>query len=178
MRFLSDSYLRTGRKMVWEIQTSIPLSFTSIIWLIKKKRYGDYVSKNLICSFVSGPRKLWNLICTLKGVNKFDGESYFTAKKIHSNYCAFCWKRTTFFGWCPMLFYHSKILDIPVRWKRLSGVLKITCPDRGNHGSGQIINVAESPSWRIEPSGWRRQLAVNDYSLSAGSNPYTSLIER
>lgn len=109
MRFLSDSYLRTGRKMVWEIQTSIPLSFTSIIWLIKKKRYGDYVSKNLICSFVSGPRKLWNLICTLKGVNKFDGESYFTVKKIHSNYCAFCWKRTTFFGWCPMLFYHSKI---------------------------------------------------------------------
>lgn len=109
MRFLSDSYLRTGRKMVWEIQTSIPLSFTSIIWLIKKKRYGDYVSKNLICSFVSGPRKLWNLICTLKGVNKFDGEPYFTAKKIHSNYCAFCWKRTTFFGWCPMLFYHSKI---------------------------------------------------------------------
>ena len=109
MRFLSDSYLRTGRKMVWEIQTSIPLSFTSIIWLIKKKRYGDYVSKNLICGFVSGPRKLWNLICTLKGVNKFDGESYFTAKKIHSNYCAFCWKRTTFFGWCPMLFYHSKI---------------------------------------------------------------------
>ncbi len=37
--------------------------------------------KNLICGFVSGPRKLWNLICTLKGVNKFDGESYFTAKK-------------------------------------------------------------------------------------------------
>ena len=109
MRFLSDSYLRTGRKMVWEIQTSIPLSFTSIVWLIKKKRYEDYVSKNLTCSFVSGARKPWNLICTLKGVNKFDGESYFTAKKIHSNYCAFCWKRTTFFGWCPMLFYHSKI---------------------------------------------------------------------
>ena len=109
MRFLSDSYLRTGRKMVWEIQTSIPLSFTSIIWLIKKKRYGDYVSKNLICGFISGPRKLWNLICTLKGVNKFDGKSCFTAKKIHKNYRVFCWKRKTFFRWCPMLFYHSKI---------------------------------------------------------------------
>ena len=28
------------------------------------------------------------------------------------------------------------ILDIPVRWKRLSGVLESACPDRGNHCSG------------------------------------------
>lgn len=70
------------------------------------------------------------------------------------------------------------IMDIPVRWKRLSGVLEITCPERGNHGFGQIMIAAEPPSWRLEPPGWGHQLAVNDYSLIAGSNPYTSLIER
>lgn len=76
--------------------------------MIKKKRYGDYVSKNLICSFVSGPRKLWNLICTLKGVNKFDGESYFTTKKYTRIIECFAEKKLSLDD-ALCFFYHSKI---------------------------------------------------------------------
>ena len=77
--------------------------------MIKKKRYEDYVSKNLICNFVSGPGKRWNLICTLKGVKKFDGESYFTAKKYTRIIVLFAEKEKLSLDDALCFFYHSKI---------------------------------------------------------------------
>lgn len=42
----------------------------------------------------------------------------------------------------------QKRIDGPhsVKYSRLSGVLEITCPERGNHGFGQIMIAAEPPS--------------------------------
>lgn len=77
--------------------------------MIKKKRYEDYVSKNLICNFVSGPGKRWNLICTLKGVNKFDSKSCFTTKKYTRIIECFAEKEKLSLDDALCLFYHSKI---------------------------------------------------------------------
>ena len=72
------------------------------------------------------------------------------------------------------LFEYTGALKAPVRCfgNQLSGKGKSSFRTDNEYGG------AASLKDRIEPTGQGRQLVANDYSLSAGSNPYTSLIER
>ena len=69
---------------------------------------------------------------------------------------------------------YTSALKAPVRCfgNQLSGKGKSSFRTDNEYGG------AASLKDRIEPTGQGRQLVANDYSLSAGSNPYTSLIER
>ena len=68
-------------------------------------------------------------------------------------------------------------VDIPVRRKRLSGVLEIAYPKRGNHDSkGDKCGGATIPEKKHSRMG--TPVKGYNYSLNAGSNPYTSRIER
>ena len=69
---------------------------------------------------------------------------------------------------------YTGALKVPVRCfgNQLSGKGKSSFRTDNEYGG------AASLKDRIEPTGQGRQLVANDYSLSAGSNPYTSLIER
>lgn len=74
--------------------------------------------------------------------------------------------------------YWQAYLVIPVRGKRLSGVLEIICPDRGNHHSGDDVCGGASIPERILPGMESPMTVLRFYSLSSGSSPYTSLMER
>ena len=64
-------------------------------------------------------------------------------------------------------------LKVPVRR------LEITYPKSGNTvPDRQGMRRSSHPEEQNFSPGWGHQLAVNDYSFSAGSNPYTSFIER
>ena len=55
---------------------------------------------------------------------------------------------------------------------------KVQCFGKSSVRTDNECGGAANLKDRIEPTGQDRQLAANDYSLSVGSNPYTSLIER
>ena len=62
-----------------------------------------------------------------------------------------------------------------------TGAVKPLVRRAGNRESGHEetgIFAAEPPSCRQRSAGWGRQLMRCYYSLNAGSNPYTSLMER
>lgn len=46
----------------------------------------DLRYENQTCRYAYARRRLLTNICIMKGVNRFDGQSYFAAKKIYSDY--------------------------------------------------------------------------------------------